>query len=409
MVAVRSLVDAEVNGATRWSEFVKNVTQTTTAGVWYDLTGASGNPRAKQWFDAAPLTAAAITQSGDGGIFHGSAVSTATKYLRFFRAACASATPLPMMLVLCDYLLYYPTIEDGNTDPQTMTNSVTLPRYTDGKGVQMMAVTISSRTGGQSFQVTYTNSDGVAGRVSPVVVQFKKSWADEHRNVKPEEAGKLQAEIAKLADRRHVAVHRVDRLERHDLGGGGIGRLQQLLEMAEIVVAEDLARGTRVADAGDHRGVVIGVGIDLAARQHRAQRLQGGLVGHVARGEDQSRFLAMQVGELRLQIDMIMGVAADVTRAARTGADVVERFLHRGDDLRMLPHRQIVVGAPDGDRLGSVMPGKTPSIGEHALVAQDVDEDAVTSLGVQAVDRLGEDAGIIHARVRALDAHGAGM
>mgnify|MGYP003335326364 CR=1 FL=1 len=171
MVAVRSLVDAEVNGATRWSEFVKNVTQTTTAGVWYDLTGASGNPRAKQWFDAAPLTAAAITQSGDGGIFHGSAVSTATKYLRFFRAACASATPLPMMLVLCDYLLYYPTIEDGNTDPQTMTNSVTLPRYTDGKGVQMMAVTISSRTGGQSFQVTYTNSDGVAGRVSPVVVQ----------------------------------------------------------------------------------------------------------------------------------------------------------------------------------------------------------------------------------------------
>lgn len=168
---VKSLVDAELNGQARDSHFVKNVTQVTTAGVWYDLTGSSGNPRAKQWFDSAPLTAAAIKQSTDGGIFHGANVSPATKYLRFLRVACASATPLPMPIILCDYLLYYPTIEDGNTDPQVMDNTVTLPRYTDGKGVQMMAVTISSRTGGQSFFVTYTNQDGVAGRISRTVTQ----------------------------------------------------------------------------------------------------------------------------------------------------------------------------------------------------------------------------------------------
>lgn len=165
------IVDAENAGRTRYSEFVKNVTQVTTAGIWYDLTGSSGNPRAKQWFDAAPLTATAIAQSTDGGIFHGANASPATKYLRFLRVACASATPLPMALQLCDYLLYYPTIEDGNTDPQLMTNVVTLPRYADGKGVMMMAVTISSRTGGQQFSVTYTNSDGVAGRVTPLVTQ----------------------------------------------------------------------------------------------------------------------------------------------------------------------------------------------------------------------------------------------
>lgn len=171
MATFRDLVDAEIGGAARDSAFVKNVTQATTAGLWYDLTGSAGNPRAKQWFDSAPLTAAAISQSADGGIFHGSAVAPATKYLRFIRTACASATPLPMPLILCDYLLYYPTIEDGNTDPQVMDNTVTLPRYADGAGVQMMAVTISSRTGGQQFQVTYTNSDGVAGRVTPAVTQ----------------------------------------------------------------------------------------------------------------------------------------------------------------------------------------------------------------------------------------------
>jgi hypothetical protein len=170
-VIVRDLVNAEENGQTRFSEFVKNVTQTTTAGVWYDLTGSSGNPRAKQWFDAAPLTAQVINQSGDGGIFHGANVSTQSKYLRFLRAACNTATPLPMTLMLCDYLMYYPTVEDGNTDLQAMTNVQTLPRYTTGAGVQMMAVTISSRTGGQTFNVSYTNSDGTAGRTSQTVVQ----------------------------------------------------------------------------------------------------------------------------------------------------------------------------------------------------------------------------------------------
>jgi len=167
----RKIVESHLAGRERFSEFVKNVNQITTQGLWYDLTGSSGNPRAKQWFDAAPLTAAQIKQSTDGGIFHGSGVSPSEKYLRFIRVACASATPLPMSLMLCDYLLYYPTVEDGTTDPQVMTNTLTLPRYTDGVGVQMMAVTISSRTGGQQFSVTYTNSDGVAGRVTPLVTQ----------------------------------------------------------------------------------------------------------------------------------------------------------------------------------------------------------------------------------------------
>jgi len=171
LVNNRAIVKAELEGQARFSEYVKNVTQVTTQGLWYDLTGSAGNPRAKQWFDAAPLTAAQIKQSTDGGIFHGYDVSPAKKYLRFLRAACASATPLPMPLILCDYLLYYPTIEDGTTDPQVMTNNVTLPRYTNGVGVQMMAVTISARTGGQQFSVNYTNSDGVAGRVTPLVTQ----------------------------------------------------------------------------------------------------------------------------------------------------------------------------------------------------------------------------------------------
>jgi len=171
--SVKDVVDAELSGRIRMTEWVKNVNQVTTQGLWYDLTGSAGNPRAKQWFDATPLTAQQVKQSTDGGIFHGSDVSGDgfQKFLRSLRASCSSNTPLPCSLMLCDYLLYYPSIEDGNTDPQEMDNTLTLPRYTDGAGVQMMAVTISSRTGGQSFTVNYTNSDGVSGRTSQTVIQ----------------------------------------------------------------------------------------------------------------------------------------------------------------------------------------------------------------------------------------------
>jgi hypothetical protein len=169
---MKGVIESEVDyGRVREYQFVKNVNQVTTQGVWFDLTGSAGNPKAKQWFDAAPLAAAQIKQSTDGGLFHGGAVTPSSKYLRFMRAACASATPLPMPLMLCDYLLYYPTVEDGTTDPQVMDNTITLPRYTDGAGVQMMAVNISSRTGGATFSVTYTNQDGTTGRVTPVVTQ----------------------------------------------------------------------------------------------------------------------------------------------------------------------------------------------------------------------------------------------
>ena len=77
-----------------------------------------------------------------------------------------------------------------------------------------------------------------------------------------------------------------------------------------------LAGGAGVADAGDHRGVVEGVGIELAARQHRAQRLQRRLVGDIARGEDQRGFLAVQLRQFALERGVQRVGAGDVARAA---------------------------------------------------------------------------------------------
>lgn len=172
---VKQLVDAELNGQTRNFQWRKTPSQVTTAGIWFDLANTSGMPPAKQWFDAAPLTATQIKQSTDKGIVHGANVSPSQKHLRKTINWCNSATPLPMAMMLCDYLLYYPTIDDSETALQEMDNTLTLPRYTDGVGVQMMAITTGARTGGQTFTVTYTNSDGVAGRVTPIMQQNTSS------------------------------------------------------------------------------------------------------------------------------------------------------------------------------------------------------------------------------------------
>lgn len=168
---VRELVDAEMeNGCVKYSTWRKTPTQISTIGIWFDLSMSPGNP-VPQYYAAAPSIAVALAQSTDGGIFHGGAVSPKSKHVRTITALTVTATPLPMSMLLLDYLMFYPFIDEGTTDEQALTTGIALPRYPTGAGVQMMAVSVAGRTGGQSFFVTYTNQDGTAGRISQTVIQ----------------------------------------------------------------------------------------------------------------------------------------------------------------------------------------------------------------------------------------------
>lgn len=164
------LVDAEKTSRSYSWRKVPN--QVTTSGVWFDISSSAGNPAPKFWFDATPLTSQQVSQSVDGGLFHGANVSPYRKFLRkFMIMEPTSAGVLPMPIVLCDYLLYYPTIGEDTTEEQFLTNSVALPRYTDGDGVMVLALSVAARTGGRTFFINYTNSDGVSGRISKTVTQ----------------------------------------------------------------------------------------------------------------------------------------------------------------------------------------------------------------------------------------------
>jgi len=165
---IGEVVNAELEGKVRDYVWRKTPSQATTSGLWFDLSMSPGMPP-PQYYIGAITTATQLKQSTDGGLYHGPNVSPSEKYLRKITTMANVSTALPMNVILCDYLLFYPFIDEGTTDPQTMTNVATLPRYTDGKGVQVMAIQTNAGTGGQQFFFTYTNSDGVSGRTSQIV------------------------------------------------------------------------------------------------------------------------------------------------------------------------------------------------------------------------------------------------
>lgn len=167
---IQSLVNAGNNGQTFFSAWRKTPTQATGSGIWFDLSMSPGNP-VPNYYAAAPNIAIALSQSADGGIPHGAAVTPSAKHLKSFTVLTVTAAAVPMTMILCDYLMFYPFVDMSITDPQALTTSITLPRYPTGAGVQIMAVEVAGQSGAGNpqFQVQYTNQAGVTGQLTQVV------------------------------------------------------------------------------------------------------------------------------------------------------------------------------------------------------------------------------------------------
>lgn len=165
----RRLADAQDAGKYLYASFRKQATQTTGAGVWFDLSMSPGNP-APNYYIGSPGVFVPLKQSTDGGLRHGGNVSPARKFLRKLmvttNTAAASVTPMKLL----DYIGFYGFIDESVLDEQFLDNTAPLPRHADGAGVQLMPVVVAGQTGGQPFTVSYTNQDGVAGRTTTSVL-----------------------------------------------------------------------------------------------------------------------------------------------------------------------------------------------------------------------------------------------
>lgn len=142
----------------------------TVANDFVDYTYFAGNPPAN-FYASAPLVAALVEDIRGFNVPNVSPMKQFVKSITVMSAA-SSATATSnqnQRMMLCDYLLYYPFVDtDAVGEQQDMVQTVSLPRYTDGKGVMMMAVAQSAASTVGTFTVSYTNQDGTAGRTSAV-------------------------------------------------------------------------------------------------------------------------------------------------------------------------------------------------------------------------------------------------
>lgn len=170
------------NGKFYRADWQKSTFATTaqTAGLWYSLFRGNGNPGADTILGTGTNLAfqsLTDTTANATGIRHGGDVG-GFKHLLNAAAQTAAATTAPCVLMLVDLLGFYPITTVTTTGAQTLNNTVTLPRYTDGAGVQAF-LTPSTVMGAATpnLSISYTNSSGVAGKATPATLPIGNSAA----------------------------------------------------------------------------------------------------------------------------------------------------------------------------------------------------------------------------------------
>lgn len=135
-----------------------------TAGFFIDLNQSSGVPKYNP-FAGSELTATQLIGGGNSGIYPGPFITGKTKHLARWQMLQIAAA-VPDLVYLNDYLLFYPLIDCDSIDPQFTDNTLGLPRYTDGDGIRIVLIATAPMALTASLTISYTNSDGVAGRTA---------------------------------------------------------------------------------------------------------------------------------------------------------------------------------------------------------------------------------------------------
>jgi len=163
----RELAAALVAGKTWNTTFRKVPAATATiASQWYDYGYASGNP-VPNYYASSP-GAAAVLES-EKGIIVPTMTNGSKQFLHRMTVMSAGATSSTQPLVFLDYLMFYPFFDmDAAGEDQGTTQPVSLPRYTDGLGLQMMVVAQSPTVGGGTFTITYVDADEVQRTTVPM-------------------------------------------------------------------------------------------------------------------------------------------------------------------------------------------------------------------------------------------------
>ena len=106
----------------------------------------------------------------------------------------------------------------------------------------------------------------------------------------------------------------------------------------------------------------------------------------------------MEIGDLMFEFDVIARCTGNIARTAGTRARDVDCFMHGGEHGGVLAHAEIIVRAPDRDRV-CVRLGEPCRRGKGAALALQIGKNPVTTLGLDLVECRLESPGVVHLHV----------
>jgi hypothetical protein len=140
-----------------WQSEIRKVTSL-LAGSYRsaDLSYTGGLPL-PNYYATTPLEMA--TLNGNKGLYKGSP-NTGQKYIHKMCIANLSSLTAFTNVTLYDYVAYVPFVDLDMTDEQEVV-TIDLPRFTDGKGLRVLAVSQGAGSANTNLTMTYINQDGV--------------------------------------------------------------------------------------------------------------------------------------------------------------------------------------------------------------------------------------------------------
>lgn len=176
-IGMASIADSySVDGSYHYSTFSKlSIPSTATTDVWLDLSVSSGVPKYNAYV-GSQYEATQMFGVGNDGIYSGPEPETGKDKRLLTWGAVVPSPAVPVQLTLCDYLMFYPLIDLDSSDEQIMTNTVNLPRYSDGYGVRMMITCSVQAVGAGDYTIVYENHLGEEKSVTQRLQASSTGW-----------------------------------------------------------------------------------------------------------------------------------------------------------------------------------------------------------------------------------------
>lgn len=149
-----------------WSQhYYKPTAANSFADQIFDLSTNAGTP-VLQPYIATPLTFTPQSADRNKYIYHGPTPPAGqSKYISSWEMRHTSTTAVATY-TLSDLLGFYAGIDADTVDLQTMDNTLTLPRYTSGQGVQIVLQTSAPTIATTTATIAYVNHIGQAKTVT---------------------------------------------------------------------------------------------------------------------------------------------------------------------------------------------------------------------------------------------------